>query len=95
MTQSQAVIETTSKLGGLNNLKNFNMKYYKVTVKETLARTVTVKAESEDDAHEKVERMYYDETQCRSQAAHPDFFPGIRGNVSRPRARKSHFPSQG
>lgn len=61
MTQSQAVIETTSKLGGLNNLKNFNMKYYKVTVKETLERTVTVKAESEDDAHEKVERMYYDE----------------------------------
>lgn len=37
------------------------MKTYKVKVVETLARTVTVKAESEDDAHEKVERMYYDE----------------------------------
>ncbi len=42
-------------------MKNFNMKYYKVTVKEILGRTATVKAESEDDAHGKVERMYYDE----------------------------------
>jgi len=52
------------------------MKEYEIEVRETLARTIAVKAESSDDAYDKVSTMYKNEEIVLSADDFIDVFIG-------------------